>query len=117
MKRLKFGTRTEVRKALTRIANYVVNGVMDIKTANTIAYISNIILGTFDKDEVTSERSNEDMRTDRQTTIGQLLRAAEITGDSERRERYLDEADRLIRQELSSEAISAAKKAGILKEE
>lgn len=54
------------------------------------------------------------MKSDRQSTIQHLLRAAEITGDSERRERYLDEADELLRKELSPEALNAAHKVGLL---
>ena len=53
------------------------------------------------------------MKSNRQFTIQQLLRAAEITGDSERREQYLNEADKLIRAELSREALAVAKKVGV----
>lgn len=56
------------------------------------------------------------MKTNNQFTIQQLLRAAEITSDGTRREQYLDEADKLIRQELSEKELAAAKEVGIVVE-
>lgn len=115
-KRLKLSNPREVRRALNRLANMAINGEIDNKTANTIVYICNAILGSFNKiDELEGGTSN--MKSNRQFTIQQLLRAAEITGDSERREQYLDEADKLIRKELSGRALDAAKKSGVLVEE
>lgn len=53
------------------------------------------------------------MKSDRQTTIQQLLRSAEITGDSERREKYLDLADKLIRKELPKDGLALADSYGL----
>lgn len=109
---LKLSTPTEIRRALSRIANMVLNKEIDDKTANSIVYICHAILGTFNKAEEVEGGSN-DMKSNRQFTIQQLLRAAEITGDSERREQYLNEADKVIRTELSREALVVAKKVGV----
>ena len=109
---LKLSNPREIRKALSRIANMVLNHEIDGKTANSIVYICNAILGTFNRVEDVEGGSN-DMKSNRQCTIQQLLRAAEITGDSERREQYLNEADKLIRAELSREALAVAKKVGV----
>lgn len=114
-KSLKLSSPREIRKALSRIANMVLNHELDGKTANSIVYICHAILGTFNKmDEL--EGGSQDMKCNRQFTIQQLLRAAEITGDSDRREQYLDEADKLIRLELSKEALTVAKKVGVFQE-
>lgn len=115
-KRLKLSNHREVRRALNRIANMLLNGEIDPKSANAIAYICNAILGSF-KNFADLEEGTNNMKSNRQFTIQQLLRAAEITGDSDRREQYLDEADKLIREELPKKALSAAQKAGIFTEE
>jgi len=41
----------EVRKALSRIANMVLNGELDAKAANTIIYACNVVLGAIRTDE------------------------------------------------------------------
>lgn len=115
-RRLRLRTPTEIKRALNRIANMLINNEIDPKSANAISYICNVILGTF-KDFGSAEEGDQKMKSNRQFTIQQLLRAAEITGDSERREQYLDEADKLIRKELSSKAIGSAIKAGVFAEE
>lgn len=48
---LKTRTATEVRKTLSRVANMVVNGEMDNKTANTIILACNAILSAIRTDE------------------------------------------------------------------
>lgn len=119
-KRLKLSTPLEIRKPLSRIANMLLNKEIDPKIANAITYVCNVALGTIKEakgiEDTTRLQEETGMKSNRQFTIQQLLRAAEITGDSERREQYLDTADNLIRKELPPEAISAAKTAGILTE-
>lgn len=44
-KNLKLSTPTEIRRALSRIANMVLNGEIDPKAANTIILACNAILG------------------------------------------------------------------------
>lgn len=44
-KRLKMGTSTEVRRAVNRINNMVLNGEIDAKTANALLYGCNVCLG------------------------------------------------------------------------
>ncbi len=51
MKRLKLSSPLEVRKALSRIANMVLNGELDAKAANTIIYACNVVLGAIRTDE------------------------------------------------------------------
>ena len=51
MKRLKLSTPTEVRKALNRIANMILNGQIDPKSANAIIYACNVVLGAIRADE------------------------------------------------------------------
>ena len=51
MKRLKLSTPTEVRKALNRIANMILNGQIDPKSANAIIYACNVVLGAISTDE------------------------------------------------------------------
>lgn len=116
-KRLKLSNPREIRRTLNRIANMILNKEIDPKTANSIAYICNIVLGTFKDFGETTEEVEPTMKSNRQFTIQQLLRAAEITGDSERREQYLDEADRLLRLELPKGALETAKAAGLDLEE
>lgn len=114
-KSIKLSSPREIRKALSRVANMVLNHEIDGKTANSIVYICHAILGTFNKiDEL--EGGTQPMKCNRQFTIQQLLRAAEITGDSDKREQYLDEAEKLIRLELSKEALKVAKKVGVFQE-
>ena len=51
MKRLKLSTPTEVRKALNRVANMILNGQIDPKSANAIIYACNVVLGAIRIDE------------------------------------------------------------------
>lgn len=112
-KRLKLSTPREVRRTLNRIANMMINHEIDQKTASGITYICNVILGCFKQIEGQPPEEGEvNMKSNRQFTIQQLLRAAEITGDSDRREQYLDEADKLIRMELPKGTLEAAKVVG-----
>lgn len=50
-KRLKMGTSTEVRRAVNRINNMVLNGEIDAKTANALLYGCNVCLGAIRVDE------------------------------------------------------------------
>ena len=50
-KRLKLGTSSEVKHAVNRIANMLLNGEIDPKTANAILYATNVILGAIRVDE------------------------------------------------------------------
>ncbi|MFQ7753541.1 MAG: hypothetical protein ACLRH1_06340, partial [Acutalibacteraceae bacterium] len=44
-------TPTEVRKALNRVANMILNGQIDPKSANAIIYACNVVLGAIRTDE------------------------------------------------------------------
>ncbi len=50
-KNLKLSTPEDVRKALSRIANMVINGELEAKDANSITLICNGILGSIRTDE------------------------------------------------------------------
>nr|WP_325297698.1 hypothetical protein [uncultured Dysosmobacter sp.] len=50
-KRLKLSTSREVRRAVNRIANMLLNGEIDAKTANAILYGCNVTLGAIRIDE------------------------------------------------------------------
>ena len=50
-KRLKMTTSREVRKAVNRIANMLLNGELDAKTGNAILYAANVTLGAIRADE------------------------------------------------------------------
>lgn len=50
-KRLKLSTPSEVRRALARIANMVLNGELAAKEANTVIYACNVLLGALRTDE------------------------------------------------------------------
>lgn len=50
-KRLKLSTAREVRKAVNRVANMVLNGELSAKDANAIMYAANVILGAIRVDE------------------------------------------------------------------
>jgi len=50
-KRLKLSTPQEVRRALSRVANMVLNDELDPKQANTILYACNVILSGIRTDE------------------------------------------------------------------
>lgn len=49
--RLKLTSATEVRRALTRVSNMVLNGELDPKRANTIILACNAILGSIRADD------------------------------------------------------------------
>ena len=66
-KRLKMSTSREVRRAVNRIANMLLNGEIDAKTANAILYAANVTLGAIRTDEHQAkldelERIVEEMR-------------------------------------------------------
>ncbi len=48
---LKLSSPQDIRKALSRIANMVINGEIDAKNANAITFICNGILGSIRTDE------------------------------------------------------------------
>jgi len=50
-KRLKMTTSREVRRTVNRIANMLLNGDIDPKTANAILYACNVCLGSIRVDE------------------------------------------------------------------
>lgn len=50
-KRLKLATHTDIRKALSRVANMLINDEIDTKVANSITLICNAILGAIRLDE------------------------------------------------------------------
>ena len=50
-KRLKMGTSTEVKRAVNRINNMLLNGEMDAKTANALLYGCNVCLGAIRVDD------------------------------------------------------------------
>lgn len=50
-KRLKLTTSREVRRAINRIANMLLNGEIDAKTANAILYSCNVSLNAIRVDE------------------------------------------------------------------
>lgn len=49
--RLKLNTPQEVRRTLTRVMNMVVNGEIDVKTANTIILGCNAVLSSIRTDD------------------------------------------------------------------
>lgn len=50
-KRMKMGTSTEVRRAINRVTNMLLNNEIDPKTANAILYGCNICLGAIRIDD------------------------------------------------------------------
>lgn len=58
-KRLKMSTSREVRQAVNRIANMLLNREIDPKTANAILYAANVTLGAIRVDEI--EQRIEDL--------------------------------------------------------
>jgi len=50
-KRLKMGSSTEVRRAVNRITNMLLNGEIDAKTANALLYGCNVCLGAIRVDD------------------------------------------------------------------
>lgn len=53
-KRLKMGSSREIRKAINRIANMVLNDELDPKAANCVLYACNIALGAIRVDDLES---------------------------------------------------------------
>lgn len=53
-KRLKMNTSREVRRAVSRVANMVLNGELPAKDANAILYAANVVLGAIRQDEIES---------------------------------------------------------------
>lgn len=51
MAKMRLKTPTDIRRALARVANMVLNGEIDTKTANTITLTCNAILGAIRTDE------------------------------------------------------------------
>ena len=50
-KRLRMGTSTEVRRAVNKINNMLLNGEVDAKTANALLYGCNVYLGAIRVDD------------------------------------------------------------------
>lgn len=68
-KRMKMSTSREVRRACNRVANMLLNGEIDAKTANAILYAANVTLGAIRVDDQQAkldelERFVEEMRQD-----------------------------------------------------
>ena len=57
-KRLKLSTPREIRRAISRVANMVLNGELEAKEANTILYACNVTLSAI-KTVEQEERLNE----------------------------------------------------------
>jgi len=51
VKRLKMSNPREVRQAVSRVANMVLNGQLEAKDANAIMYAANVILGAIRTDD------------------------------------------------------------------
>lgn len=50
-KRLRMGTSTELKRTANKIANLLLNGEIDAKTANALLYSCNVIAGIIRVDE------------------------------------------------------------------
>ena len=50
-KRLKMGSSTEVKRAVNRITNMLLNGEIDARTANALLYGCNVCLGAIRVDD------------------------------------------------------------------
>jgi hypothetical protein len=105
---LRLDNPTNIRKTLTKITNMVYNGEIDTKSANCIIVACNSALGVFKFDgsvqEITLE-SGGSMKNSRQYKIQSLLRMAEITDDEEKRKFYLDEAEKLVFQNVPKDVV------------
>lgn len=107
-KRLKLSNPHEIRQALTRIANMVLNGALDPKAANSITMTCNIILASIKSDGAIIPMENtggNDMKTNKQYTVQYLLKMAEITADDAKRNGYLEQAEKLIFQGVSDNTV------------
>ena len=99
--RLKLDTRTNIKRALTRVSNMVLNGQIDSKVANTIILACNAMLSVLKQEDGMNVIEIEDggdksMKNSRQYKIQSLLRMAEITDDEAKRREWLKEAERLV---------------------
>lgn len=64
--RLKLNTPRDIRKALSKVANMIANGEIDIKKANAIIYSCNSILNSIRTDELEKQiQELEDMVNDK----------------------------------------------------
>ena len=115
-KRLKLSDPRAIRRALNRIANMCLNGEISEKQANTITYICNVILGSFKQIEFIDGGEVLSVETKAKVTIQQLLRAAEITDDEDRRNIYLDAADQILRTQLPRNVVLPQLDCGLRKE-
>lgn len=50
-KRLRMGNTTELKRAANKVANMLLNGEIDAKTANALLYACNVIAGVIRVDE------------------------------------------------------------------
>ena len=60
-KRLKMSSSREVRRTVNRIANMLLNGNIDPKTANAILYACNVCLGAIRTDEQEKKLAEPEM--------------------------------------------------------
>ncbi|GLB33036.1 hypothetical protein LAD12857_49590 [Lacrimispora amygdalina] len=108
--RLKLDTRTNIKRALTRISNMVLNGQIDSKAANTIILACNAMLSVLKQEDGMSifeiDGGNNTMRNSRQYKIQSLLRMAEITDNEAKRKEWLEEAEKLVFQDVPKEIIN-----------
>lgn len=68
-KRLRMGTSTEVRRAVNKINNMLLNGEVDAKTSNALLYGCNVCLGAIRVDDQQAklnelERAIKDLEVD-----------------------------------------------------
>lgn len=103
--RLKLDTRTNIKRALTRVSNMVLNGQTDPKVANTIILACNAILSVLKQEDGINTMEIDDggnnmMKNSRQYKIQSLLRMAEITDDEAKRKQWLEEAEKLVFQDV-----------------
>ena len=106
--RLKLDTRTNIKRALTRVSNMVLNGQIDSKVANTIILACNAMLSVLKQEDgmnVIEDGGDKSMKNSRQYKIQSLLRMAEITDDEAKRREWLKEAERLVFQDVPKEVV------------
>lgn len=108
--RVRLTSRTEIKRTITKIANMVLNGEIDPKTANAIILACNTMLSVFNQEEKNNTVENDNggastMKNSRQYKIQSLLRMAEITDDEIKRKQWLDEAEKLVFQDVPREAL------------
>lgn len=108
--RLKLDSRTNIKRTLTKISNMVVNGELDTKAANTIIVACNTMLSVLKQEDGIKEIEDSiggtnQMKNSRQYKIQSLLRMAEITDDEVKRKQWLDEAEKLVFQDVPKEVV------------